>query len=329
MALTPQTNTDLNEIASLLEQHDRFVLCGHVSPDGDCLGSQLALWHTLRSIGKTAYCILVRDEPVAPSTEFMPGIDEMVPACEFDKPADVFIGLDVPSRSRIEEDACAILDRCALSVTIDHHASDTVMCDFVYVDPDAASASILVWELSKMLCSTPPMETALCVYTGLVTDTGGFRYQNSDVRAFDIASELVEFGVDPSYVATCSFQNRSIASLRLEELVISRLRFVSEGRAALSWVKVSDLEKLEASKSDTEPLIETLRSIHGVRVACMLREQDGMIRGSLRSKDSTDVSKLAREFGGGGHKAAAGFTLDMELTCAIELLENKLRTLVG
>lgn len=328
MAVTPQTNTSLEEIADLICGHDYFVICGHVSPDGDCLGSQLALWHALRAIGKQATCILVRDEPVAPAEAFMPGIGEMVPACAFEGRAQVFIGVDVPNRSRIEDAACSILDRCDVSVTIDHHPSETVMCDYVYVDPDAASASLLIWELVKLLCEKPPIESAICAYTGLVTDTGGFRFQNSDVRAFSVASELVAFGVDPSYVAACSFQNRSLASLRLEEIVIGRMRIVADGQVALSWVLVSDLEQLGATKSDTEPLVDTLRSIHGVRVACMLREQDGMIRGSLRSKDSTDVSLLAREFGGGGHKAAAGFTLDMGISSAVDLLEVKLCDLV-
>ena len=329
MAVSPQTNTDLARIAELLKDNDDFVICGHVSPDGDCLGSQLALWHALRALGKNATCILARDEAVAPSCAFMPGIDLMVPASDFDGPARVFVGVDVPTRSRIEADACAILDACALSVTIDHHASETVMCDFVYVDPDAASASVLLWDLAKLLCEKPPLECAVCAYCGLVTDTGGFRFQNSDVRAFKVAAELVSFGVDPSYVATCSFQNRSMASLLLEELVIGRMKVIAGGSVSLSWVSVEDMEELGAAKSDTEPLVDVLRSLHGVRVACMLREQDGKIRGSLRSKDATDVSALAREFGGGGHKAAAGFTLDMGFEQALSLMEEKLSALVG
>ena len=329
MTVTPQTNTDLLRIAELLKGHDDFVICGHVSPDGDCLGSQLALWHALRALGKNATCILVRDEAIPPSTAFLPGIDLMVPASDFHGPAQVFVGVDVPTRARIEDAACAILDSCELSVTIDHHACETVMCDYVYVDPDAASASMLIWDLAKLLCEKPPLECAICAYTGLVTDTGGFRFQNSDVRAFKAAAELVSFGVDPSYVATCSFQSRTMASLMLEELAIGRMKVIADGSVAISWVNVEDMTALGAVKSDTEPLVDALRSLYGVRVACMLREQDGKIRGSLRSKDETDVSALAREFGGGGHKAAAGFTLDMDFEQALTLMEEKLTALVG
>lgn len=329
MTVTPQTNTSLKAIAELLAEHDGFVICGHVSPDGDCLGSQLALWHALRAIGKNATCILVRDEPIDPSLAFMPGVEEMVPAKSFLGNANVFVGVDVPKRERIEPDACAILDRCSLSITIDHHASETTMCDYVYVDPDAASASMIVWEVAKLVNEgKPPVECALCAYTGLISDTGGFRFQNSDAQAFQTASELVAYGVDPAFAASCTFQNRTLTSLKLEGLVIERLRLREGGAVALSWVTISDMERLGAVKSDTEPLIDTLRSIHGVRIACVLREQDGKIRGSLRSKDETDVSALARQLNGGGHKAAAGFTLDMNLEEAVKLLEVKLHELV-
>ena len=330
MTVTPQTNTSLKAIAELIAEHDNFVICGHVSPDGDCLGSQLALWHALRAVGKNATCILVKDEPIDPSLTFMPGTEEMVPAKSFQGDASVFIGVDVPTRERIEADACAILDRCSLSITIDHHANETTMCDYVYVDPDVASASMIVWEIAKLINEGwPPAECALCAYTGLITDTGGFRFQNSDAQAFKAASELVAYGVDPAFAAACAFQNRSLTSLKLEEIVIGRLRLREGGAVALSWVTISDMERLGAAKSDTEPLIDTLRSIHGVRIACILREQDGKIRGSLRSKDETDVSTLARQLNGGGHKAAAGFTLDMNLEEAVKLLEVKLHELVG
>ena len=328
MTLTPQTNIDLESIARFLLEHDNYVICGHVSPDGDCLGSQLALWHALVACGKSATCVLTSEDPVAASESFMPGIDAMVPASRFTGTANAFIGVDVPNRERIGKDACALLDACPNSLTIDHHASETTMCEYVFVDPDAASASMLVWSVVKLLCEKPPIESAVCAYAGLASDTGGFRFQNSDSRAFGVAAELVAYGVDPAYVATCVFQSRTLASLRLEGLVIDRLEISADGQSALSWVAYEDFERLGAVKSDAEPLIDAIRSLQGVRVACMLREQrDSKVRGSLRSKDGTDVSALAREFGGGGHKAAAGFTLDMTLDEARVLMAQRISKL--
>ena len=329
MTTTPQKNTTLEEIAALFRDADDFVICGHVGPDGDCLGSQLALWHALRALGKEATCVLVKDDPVPASVSFLTGVSDMVPASRFEGVAETFIGLDVPTRERIGEAACAILDTCGFSATIDHHAVPERMCDLAYVDPDSASASILVWELVKILCEKPPFESALCSYTGLVTDTGGFRYQNSDSRAFEAAAELVGIGVDPAFVASEVFQCRSWASLKLESLVLERMACNPRRTWVLSWVSESDMEALGAQKDDTEDLVGALRSLAGVRAACILREQDGAVRGSLRAKDDTDVASLARKLGGGGHRAAAGFTLECDLASAIATLEAELDALLG
>jgi phosphoesterase RecJ-like protein len=285
------------------------------------------MYHALKSLGKNVVCVLVRDEPIGPELAFMPGSDSMVPAVTYEGPCTVFMGLDVPSRERIGA-AVDLLDRSELSITIDHHAADQRMCDYVYVDPDCAAASILVWDVVKLLLEEPPLESALCAYVGLATDTGCFRFQNSDSKAFAAAAELIGFGVDPAYVATKSFQNRSLASLKLEGCVIDRLEIIVDGQAAISWVTKADFDRVGGVKSDAEPLIDTVRELTGIRVACMLREQDGKIRGSLRSKDETDVSVLARRFGGGGHHAAAGFTLDMTLSEALSLMKTSISELL-
>lgn len=321
MAVTPQTNATIADLAGIIRECDDFVICGHVGPDGDCFGSQLALFHVLKAMGKRATCVLVRDEEPAASLAFMPGMELMVPATSYDGPCKTFIGVDVPTRDRIGEAACRLLDRADVSITIDHHASDVTMCQHVFVDPDVAAAAMLVWDLAKLLVDEPPLDSAVCAYVGLVTDTGGFRFQNTDSRAFDVAAELVAYGVDPSVVATNVFQNRTMASLRLEALTVDRMLVICDGKASMSWVTNADLERFGADKSDVEPLIDTVRALDGTVVACMLREQDGCVRGNLRAKDDTDVSELARQLGGGGHKAAAGFTLDMPILDAVEFMK--------
>lgn len=327
MATTPQTNTTLAEIAQVIREHDQFVLCGHVSPDGDCLGSQLTLFHALAAMGKEAVCVLVKDEPIPDSLSFMPGASQMVAAEDYEGPCEVFVGVDVPNRERIGA-ATRLLDASSVSITIDHHASETTMCDHVYVDPDSASASILVWELVKLLVAEPPKESALCAYTGLVTDTGGFCFQNSDVVAFEAAADMVAYGVEPSVVARNVFQSRTLPSLRLEALALDRMHLICEGTGVISWVTQADMEALGAVKADVEPLVNAIRSLSGVRVACMLREQEGRVRGSLRAKDDTDVSVLARELGGGGHKAAAGLTVELPIEEAVQLVSGKIAELL-
>lgn len=324
MALTPQTNTDLAAIAEALVKRDDIVICGHVSPDGDCLGSQLALAAALRSLGKRATCLLANDEPIDERLAFLPGVEQLVPAGSFDSTACVFVGVDVPTRERIGEAASALRDGCELAITIDHHAVDTTMSDLVYVDPSAASTTMLVWKLVDLLGADRAGDVALCCYTGLVTDTGRFQYQNTDANAMRAAAEMVEAGVDPANVSRNLFQNRSLSSTRLEGVAIDRMRLGAQGAYALSWVALKDFEAVGAVKADAEPLVDALRSIKGVRVACMLREQDDVVRASLRAKDETDVAAIARRFGGGGHVAAAGFTLCCGIDEACEVVARAL-----
>lgn len=318
MAVSPQTNCTLAEVANRLCELDDFVVCGHVSPDGDCLGSQLALAAALRRLGKRVTCVLVKDEPVeANLLRVLDGAQDLVFAGAYKGAPGAFVGVDVPTRERIGEAACALLDQAPFSFTIDHHAVDATMCDMVYVDPDAASTTMLIWELAGYLGVERTCAVANCCYTGLVTDTGRFQYQNTDERCMRLAAEMVAAGADPASVSREVFQNRTYASMRLEATAIMRAEFSDDGATALGYLTREDFARFGAQKSDAEPVIDALRRIEGVRVACMLREQEDCIRGSLRAKDDTDVSAIARTFGGGGHVAAAGFTLHCTLDEAV------------
>lgn len=318
MAVSPQTNCTLAEVANRLCELDDFVVCGHVSPDGDCLGSQLALAAALRRLGKRVTCVLVKDEPVeANLLRVLDGAQDLVFAGAYKGAPGAFVGVDVPTRERIGEAACALLDQAPFSFTIDHHAVDTTMCDMVYVDPDAASTTMLIWELAGYLGVERTGAVANCCYPGLVTDTGRFQYQNTDERCMRLAAEMVAAGADPASVSREVFQNRTYASMRLEATAIMRAEFSDDGATALGYLTREDFARFGAQKSDAEPVIDALRRIEGVRVACMLREQEDCIRGSLRAKDDTDVSAIARTFGGGGHVAAAGFTLRCTLDDAV------------
>ena len=236
MAVTPQTNTTLRAIADELARRDDFVICGHVSPDGDCLGSQLALMHALRSLGKHVTCVLAEDDGcVDEAFSFMPGLDGIVSPSAFDGSIGVFIGVDVPTVARIG-DAAALHAKAPFKVTIDHHAVESTMADLVYVDPDAAATAQLIWELAGHLAERRDAAIATCAYTGLVTDTGRFQYQNTDAASLVAASEMVAAGADPALVAREVFQNRRLASIQLESRAIERMVFTDDGAAVASWL---------------------------------------------------------------------------------------------
>ena len=320
MATTPQTNTTLLAIANALKDADDIVIGGHVGPDGDCLGSQLALMHALRSMGKTVTATLAKDEPIDAALAYLPGSDQMVFAGSYDGPVRAFVAVDVPNEERLMPDQWRLHQKAQLTITIDHHAYDKAMADLSYTDPDAASASILVWQVCEYLGASSNSEVAQCAFTGLMTDTGSFRYSNANAEAFEYAAAMVKAGADPSLAAQKVFQNRRRASVELQKLVIERMAFSCGGRFAVSYLLRDDFERLGAVKSDAEPMIDVLRSIEGVDVACMLREQEKDIRGSFRAKDDTDVAALARKYGGGGHKAAAGFSLSLPMGKALDVV---------
>ena len=314
----------LDEMARALLSSDDVIICGHVSPDGDCIGSALALAWALRSLGKKATCLLAKDEPVDFGLRFLPGVDEMVPACEFTSEFATFVAVDVPHADRMGNDAKRLHAQAGDSITIDHHISDGPMSRVNYVDAEAPAAAMIVWKLLPLLGVEPDARMATCCYTGLLTDTGRFQYQNTTAEALQLAGEMVAAGVDPAEVAREVYQNRSRPSIALEKRMLGRIEYLCGGQVVMSYLKRSDFVETGAIKADAEPMIDVIRSIREIRVACMLREQEGQVRGSLRAKDDTDVSELARRFDGGGHKAAAGFTFHGSLEDARRIVARML-----
>lgn len=326
--ITDHTNTTLSDLAAVLRDKDDFVICGHVNPDGDCVGSQLALWLALKQLGKRATCLLIKKDSLEKGLLFLPGVSEMVSVDDFSGTPGVFIACDVPNDERLGG-AARIKDECTLTITIDHHLAQERVSALTYSDTSVASTTLIVWELIKLLEIPVREEIATCTYTGLVTDTGCFQFQNTNAWAFSLASEMIAEGVDAPFVSQQALQTRSVGSLVLEQVVLSRLMVGAEGKFAISYLTKDDFVKAGATKADADPVINTIRALQGIRVACLLRDESGIVRGSLRAKDETDVAKIASGFNGGGHKAAAGLTIEASLNEALEQLVRKLNVECG
>lgn len=330
MALSPYTNADLPAIAATLGEGTHFAICGHVNPDGDCLGSMLALGGALRGLGKQVDCLLVEDAPIEAGLHFLPGFETLTPAPGYTGAPDTFITVDVSLDDRIG--ACAPIRAAApRTITLDHHEVTCGSSQLNYVDPDAPATCLIVWDLLKLLPAaaiTP--DVALCAYTGLMTDTGRFQFQNTSAAAFHAAAEMVEAGVSPDVPAREVFQSRSVASMQLEGRLLERMELLCNGRFSFSYITRSDFAEFGAVKADAEPLIDTLRAMRGVQIACILKVQpDGVVRGSLRSKTDADVEVMACALGGGGHKAAAGFTFNGTLEQAIAAVKQQVGAYFG
>ena len=291
----------------LLKGAQTIAVCGHVNPDGDSLGSALALTLALRSCCYDVTPLLATRE--CPGLyDFLEGYSWFTPACDYHEDPDVFIMVDVPSLPRTG-DGAHVFDRAKKTLVIDHHQGDGSFADVAYVDPTAAAAGMLVWDFIEQLGVAHTPEIATCCYTALVTDTGRFQFQNTDAPALEAAAKMACAGANPSEISRYVYQRRSLAAIQLNALVMRRMETLFDGKVVMSWVCEADFNNLGATKDDGDSLIDQIRQLDGIEVAVMLREQGPIVRGSIRSKTDRDVSAIAAKIGGGGHKAAAGFTV--------------------
>ena len=300
------------QAAGLLKRAGRVLICGHINPDGDCIGSMAALAHAMRSMGKTARAVLVSELPL--KYRFVADMFTK-PDAEFCSTADLVAVLDTPSRSRLEIPA-DMLPAGKPVVCIDHHPVTLKDFNYVLEDRCEAAAGCILYEVFRELGVgiTPAM--ADCLYAALITDTGRFTNRNTSARVFELALNLVNAGADPFRIAGYIYQSATVAQLRLLGAVLETLELVSGERGAILYLTDSMRRECDAEEADTENFVNYARSIHGVETAALLSEEPGCqsVKISLRSNTSAyDVSALAGRYGGGGHPGASGATVSGSL----------------
>ncbi|MBQ6453934.1 MAG: DHH family phosphoesterase [Coriobacteriales bacterium] len=307
-----------------------IAVCGHVHPDGDSLGSILALTHALKRLGKQVTPLLPAVDCKLREYAFMPGFCDLVPAAEYQETPDLFFSVDVPNSKRFGADALAVYERCQNRLALDHHSdTDMEIAALTYSDPACAACGMIVWDLIEALGLPQEPEEAMCCYVAVVTDTGRFQYQNTDARALGYATDFVLSGAIPSLIANNIYLSRSMARVQLEAICTQRLSFECDGKLVYSWICPQDYEAVGACPEDGEELADCVRSLAGANVCMLLRVQDnGIVRGSLRAKDDSDVASVAHDFNGGGHKAAAGFNFEGSLQECLDAVLPRLRELV-
>ncbi|HEX9765962.1 MAG TPA: bifunctional oligoribonuclease/PAP phosphatase NrnA [Nitriliruptorales bacterium] len=286
-----------------------IALACHADPDGDALGSLLALHHALRSLG---YATVASwgSQPFAipPQYTFLPGLDTLTPPSAFPLAADLLVTLDAGSPERLGSLSRA-LSRARRVLVIDHHASNDAFGDVNLVAPHAAASVVVVEELLRRLGATIDRDVAACLYTGLVTDTGRFQYRNTDPEVMELASRLLAHDIRHSEISRQMFETHSFGYLKTLAAVLDRARFDHEVSLIHSYVTQQDLTRWGVAFEETEGLIDVLRTADSAEVVMILKQaQDGTWRVSLRSKGRVDVGALASDLGGGGHAYSAGFT---------------------
>lgn len=288
-----------------LESHQDFILAAHRSPDGDTLGSCLALRLALLSIGKRATVACVDEVPQY--LRFLPGSETVTNAPDHVPEAVIYI--DCACHSRVG-DLEAFYDQALYCFCIDHHITNPCESkDGDWVEPVSATAEMIERLVVDMQIPLTK-EIAACLYTAIVTDTGNLSYSNTTPDTFRIAGELCSAGIDLSELNRRLFRTMPVRKARLLARTLDRMEFYEDGLIAISCITKQDLDACGASEADVEGLIDYLRDLEPVEVACTLREsKEGVIRGSLRAKCGADVAKPAARFGGGGHPRAAGLTM--------------------
>ncbi|GAB4318549.1 MAG: bifunctional oligoribonuclease/PAP phosphatase NrnA [Candidatus Sumerlaeia bacterium] len=293
----------IQRIVDKLIESDRFLICGHVRPDGDCVGSQMGLFWILREMGKSVR--VYNPGPVAPGQfDFVPGIEHFSLKPHDDFQQDVVIYLDCGNVERLANG----YRPAGFVINIDHHLSNALFADINWVNSRACAVGEMIYDLLERLPVELTPAIASCLYLAIIGDTGSFRYSNTNARTFEIAGDLVAHGADPARIAEGYFENRSPQSVWLAGQVLSNLHYEFDGKLVWGEITREMYERVGGPLNEPDSLVGEMRSIRGVEVAILmhgLTEEEGL-RAGFRSKGRVNVALMASEMDGGGHHNAAG-----------------------
>jgi len=282
------------------------VVLGHQHPDGDSIGSVLAMAMMLDARGIRVQASWPDPFVVPSKYSYLPGTELLVRPSEV-RPAELVVALDCANLERLE-DLKRVVQGAGV-INIDHHPDNPGFGDANLVDDEAAATAEIIYICSRQLGLVVELDPARCLYTGLVTDTGRFQFTNTSPETLLVASEMVALGVRPVEVYENVYQGDSIAYMRLTGEVLSRAQFDEKLGLVYAGVTRKELIDRGIGMEETEDLIDSIRTLKGHTVAALFKEQDdGRVRVSLRSRPDVDIGKVARSLGGGGHKVAAGYT---------------------
>ncbi len=295
-------NREAKEIAEKLKKSRKIAITSHIRPDGDSIGSGLALYLMLKKMGKEVRYVN-KDIPQPPLTYF-PHYDVIEFGDIYPQEFDVVVLIECSTEERSGQKN---LDRY-FRILIDHHLSNEEEVELNWVDPEESAVAIMIYELAFYLGVEIDKEIATLLYSGIVSDTGGFRFTNVNSKAFKVSAELVEKGADPVKVNRLLFENYTPEKVKLISKVLGTLETFLDDKVAFITMHKKFLDELNLKDVETEDIVTIVRSIRKVKIVAFLKENDdGSYRVSLRSRDNADSSKIAEKFGGGGHLHAAGF----------------------
>ncbi len=324
------TRNSLEEISTEIKKARSVILTGHVSADGDSIGSMLALGQMLQQLQKKVYMVSAEEIPF--KYRFLPKANQVLVGKLPENKCDLLVVLDCASPGRLDP-AVQPITAATLVVNIDHHADNTLFGNMNYVDSEAAAVGEIVHKLGKQLSVVTTPSIAACLYVAISADTGSFKYQNTRPETLRIAAELMESGLELGQVSARLYEEKTLSSLRLLQAALGTLQIIHpEGNGAIAWMSITmEMEaECKSQPGDVEELINYTRGIAGVEIGILFREMPhGMIKVGFRSKYFANVNEIAAIFGGGGHRRAAGCsvlgTMDAVVSQVLRATEKYLR----
>ena len=318
----------IEQVLRLMKQSKKVALIAHVQPDGDSIGSCLALADTLRALDKSVdlYC----QDKVPAALTYLHGTSQFQAVNEKEEPYDLTIAIDCSDEERMGT-CYAVFQTGKHTMNIDHHISNTLFAEINLVDFKAAATGEVIYRIVRELVQVPSKAAAEALYTGISTDTGGFRFRNTTAQTHQIASELIPCGIDVESISTLLYRTNRLERIRLLERALNSLTLYHNDQIAIITITQEDLNATGAMESEIENMVNYAKDIVGVELGILLKEKaTGTINISFRSNGGFDVSELAGQLGGGGHKAAAGAKLEMTMEQARSLvLETSVKALEG
>lgn len=305
----------LDNILEEIDKAENIVILTHENPDGDAIGTALALYHALKQYGKNPDIII----PEYPRIfEFLPGVSEIKKESEIEK-YDLAVSVDCATIKMLNGFAKYFED-AKMRVSIDHHSTNTMFGDINFINPDAPACAQIMLVILEHFDINIDQEIGSCILTGIITDTGGFKYSGVTAETFEFVAWLLNKGVNVSKIYRQVLQIRTKANFELNRIASNRLEFLEGGRVAYTYITEEDEQKVGAQSGDHEGIVEVGRDIEGVEVSVFVRQTEKGCKASLRSNEYVNVSDVCLLLGGGGHVRAAGCSMQ----CTVEQAKEKI-----
>lgn len=311
----PATDSSLlDRLCAILKESQSFCLSGHENPDADVIGSELAMASLIRRLGSGKRVDIINHGPVPKSVSFLPGAQAVQNLQKVEGVYDAVIVFECSGEERMGG-IIRLAAQAKNVINIDHHLHNPNFGHVNFVEPKTSSTAELIFKIFEHAKMAPTKEEAVCLYTGLVADTGWFRYSNTNSQTHRIASALVASGVPVAELAERVYMSRSHTSLKLLGWVLSNMKLYHDNRVAVLKIPQAVFQSYGASPDDLEEFVNFGLQIESVCASALLKEKENsrLVKISLRSKEKYDINQVARSFGGGGHKNASGCALDMSL----------------